>query len=51
MSPSAPDRIGADVRHQHETAGKHPFRRVTDNCYSDYAQVNARQLADLLGAD
>jgi hypothetical protein len=37
------------VRHPRKTAGKHAFRFVTDNCYSDYAQVNARQLADLLG--
>jgi uncharacterized protein YecE (DUF72 family) len=35
-----------------ELAGRTTTTHVLfNNCYSDYAQVNARQLADLLGAD
>jgi hypothetical protein len=30
--------------------GKHPLGLATDNCYRDYAQVNARQLAEKLSA-
>jgi hypothetical protein len=33
-----------------KTAGEHTFRDATDNCYRDYAQVNAQQLAALLQA-
>jgi len=29
-------------------AGQHSARRLTDNCYSDYAQRNAQQLMSLL---
>jgi hypothetical protein len=49
MSPDAPGGRRADVRRPRNAAGKHAFLERTDNCYSDYAQVNARRLADLLG--
>jgi hypothetical protein len=31
-----------------KSPGEHTFRDVTDNCYRDYAQVNAQQLTERL---